>query len=185
MSGKPKYEIMTPEEMRTTETRAGRLYSQTADRGLVVAEIVNNLAAELAQKPRKIDLKDADLIRDIAVAYTDACARNGTLPSKSGLCRAMGVSRQAVDWFMLHHSDEPSAEVLRIIFDSFADALNAASLAAAVHPVVGIFLSKALYSYRDTVTLETPPAPHPLGQMKTAAEIAAKYKDLPGFDLPD
>ena len=51
MSGRPKNEIMSPDEMRLTESRKGRLYSQTADHGMVVAAIVSNLAAGIALRP--------------------------------------------------------------------------------------------------------------------------------------
>ena len=63
MSGRPKNEIMSPDEMRVTETRRGRLYSQTADHGMVVSAIVSNLAAELAEMPQKINLKDLEMVR--------------------------------------------------------------------------------------------------------------------------
>lgn len=178
MSGKPKNEIMSPDEMQVVETRRGRLYSQTADHGLVVSEIVSNLAEELAKKPQKINLKDADMIESIAIAYTDACAKAGTMPNKTGLCRAMGVTRQGVDWFISHNPGEPSAELLQMIFDSYAEALSAASLAGAVHPIVSIFLLKAISGYRDTVSLEAAPARDPLGDRIKAENIAARYKDL-------
>ncbi len=184
MSGKPKNEIMTPDEMRISETRAGRLYSQTADRGLVVSAIVSNLAEELANLPQKVDLRDSEMVRKIAVAYTDACAKAGTMPHKCGLCRALGLTRQGVDWFLSHHPDEPSAELLKMIFDSFAEVLSSASLASAVHPVVGIFLLKALGNYSDTVKIETAPAKDPLGERIDIAAIAAKYDGIPG-GLPD
>lgn len=184
MSGKPKNEIMTPDEMRGVEARAGRLYSQTADHGMVVSAIVSNLAAELAEMPQKINLKDLEMVRKVAVSYTAACAESGTIANKTGLCRAMGISRQAVDWFMKHNPGEPSAEYLTMVFDAYAEALSAASLAGAVHPIVSIFLLKAISGYRDTVSLEAAPARDPLGERVKAETIVAKYKDLCDM-LPD
>lgn len=178
MSGRPKNEIMSPDEMRLTETRRGRLYSQTADHGLVVSEIVSNLAAELAEMPQKINLKDLEMVRKVAVSYTAACAENGTIANKTGLCRAMGISRQAVDWFMKHNPGEPSAEYLTMVFDAFAEALSAASLAGATHPIVSIFLLKAISGYRDTVSIEPAPERDPLGDRVKAEAIAERYKDL-------
>ena len=113
-----------------TETRnSSRLYSKNNDSGEVVQALVKQLAAELAQMPKKIDLRDEDMIVRVAVAYVDSCANAGIIPPKIGFCRACGLSRQAVDYFLNHHGDEPSAERLRMIFDSFADMLNAAALA--------------------------------------------------------
>ena len=181
---RPKNEIMNPDEMLEVESRGSRLYSQTSDHGAVVSEIVSNLAEELAKMPRRIDLRDTQLIGQIAVAYVDACSKRGTLPTKIGMCRAMGVTRQGVDWFLNHHAEEPSADLLNMIFDSFAEALNTASLASAVHPIVSIFLSKAIYNYRDTVSIEAAPAKDPLGDHVSADVIAKKYQELSDF-LPD
>ena len=182
---KPKNEIMLPEQMRemATEYRQNsRLYSRTADGAEVVQALVSRLAEELMENPQKIDLRNEALIVKVAVAYVSSCAKAGTIPSKIGLCRAMGVSRQAVDYFLSRHGDEPSAERLRLIFDSFAEMLNSAALASACHPIVSIFLSKALYGYRDTLSVETEYKIDPLNPYKvSAAEIAEKYRNL----LPD
>lgn len=174
---------MSPDEMRLTESRRGRLYSQTADHGMVVSSIVSNLAAELAAMPQKINLKDLEMVRNVAVAYTAACAENGTIANKTGLCRAMGVTRQGVDWFLSHNPSEPSAEYLTMVFEAFAEALSAASLAGAVHPIVSIFLLKAISGYRDTVSIEPAPERDPLGDRVKAETIMARYKDL--LELPD
>lgn len=171
-----------------TETRdSSRLYSKNNDAGDVVKALVTQLAAELAQMPRKIDLRDEDMIVRVAVAYVDACAKSGAIPSKIGFCRACGLSRQAVDYFMKHHSDEPSAERLRMIFDSFAEMLNSAALAGACREITAIFLAKALYSYSEHITINTEINQDPLGERKSAADMAAiasRYDDIPG-GLPD
>ena len=184
MSGKPKNEIMTPDEMRIAESRGGRLYSQTADHGMVVSAIVSNLAAELANLPQKIDLRDTEKVKDVIVAYTDACARAGTMPNKTGACRAMGLTRSGVDWYIHHHSEDPSAEYLSMVFDSYAEALSASSLAGATHPIVGIFLLKSVSGYRDTVSIEAPPAKDPLGEKPDIAAIMKRYEAIDG-GLPD
>lgn len=187
---KPKHEIMSPADMETMamETRAtSRLYSKTSDSGEVVQALVSQLAAELAAAPKtKIDLRDEDMIVKVAVAYVDACAKSGVIPSKVGFCRAAGYSRQAVEHFMSHHSEEPGAERLRMVFDGFAEMLNAAALANSVHPIVSIFLTKALYGYRDTVSIETEIRQDALGERRSAAEIAARYSTAEtGYMLPD
>ena len=186
MSGVPKNKIMTPIQMQETETRAGRLYSQTSDHGMVVSAIVSNLAAELANMPRKIDIRDSGMVSSVAVSYVDACAKAGTMPNKTGLCRAMGMTRQGVDYFMRMNPGEPSAELLHMIFDAFAEALSAASLASAVHPIVGIFLLKAISGYSDTLKIEATPTMDPLGVRQSTEQIAAKYANvLREVELPD
>ena len=183
MSGKPKNEIMTPEEMQMTESRAGRLYSQTADHGMVVSAIVSNLANELANLPQKIDLRDTQKVVDVIVAYVDACARAGTIPNKTGACRAMGLTRAGVDWFMHHHHEEQTAELLTLVFEAFSEALSSASLAAAVHPIVSIFLLKAIGGYSDAIKIETTPARDPFGEKPDISAVISKYEAVGG--LPD
>lgn len=180
----PKNEIMKPSEMALmeSENRIGnRLYSRTADGAEVVTAIVSRLAMDLANRPRKISLQDPNEIEDVAIAYVNACAEAGTLPSKVGLCRAMGYSRQGVDYFLNHHGEEPGAEQLRQIFDGFADVMNTAALTGACHPIVGIFTLKSQAGWRDTVSIETDVKRDPLGERKSTAEIMAKYADI----LPD
>lgn len=154
MSGRPKNEIMSIADMEklAVETRTGnRLYSRTADGAEVVNALTARLAAELANPPKKIDLRDAEMVRAVAVKYVEACSHAGTIPSRLGLCRAMGISRQAVDRFIRYHPQEPSVETLRVIFDGFADTLHSAALTNACHPIVGIFTLKAQAGWRDTV----------------------------------
>ena len=183
MSGRPKNDIMTPQDMEEIHSRTGRLYSRTADGGEVVSALVEQLAIELATLPKKIDLRDESLIKSVAVAYVNSCVKSGVLPNKSGFCRACGISRRAMDYYLLHHAEERTAELLRIIFDSFAETLNSAGLANAVNPVTGIFLSKALYQYVDTIKIEADQnIEDPLGKRRSVEEILSNYEDLP---LPD
>lgn len=178
----PKNNIMTPMEMQEMQSRSGRLYSRAVDGAEVVSELTEQLAYELANVPRKIDLRDSELITKVAVSYVVACSKKGTVPNKLGLCRAMGCSRQSVDYYLSHHAEEKSAELLRIIFDSFAEMLTSSALANAVHPIVSIFVTKAIYSWREAVKVEAEqPVADPLGERRNVSEIIAKYEGL----LPD
>ena len=186
MSGIPKREIMSPADMEALaiDTRIGnRLYSRTSDGAEVVKALVSRLAINLANRPKKIDLRDCELIESVAVAYADACSKAGTLPSKIGLCLAMGISRQAVDVFMKVHPEEESTELLRQIFDSFADTLNSAALTNACHPIVGIFTLKSQAGWRDTVSIEAEPVRDPIEERQSMAAILERYSDVGG--LPD
>lgn len=176
-----KGEIMSPEQMRemTAEKRAtSKLYSKTTDNGEVVSVLTANLAADLAHLPQKIDLTDTGMVTAVAIDYVKACCETGTIPSKSGYCRACGISRQSLDYFLNHHGDEPSAEKIRLILDGFAELLNNAALANACHPVMSIFLSKALYGYVEKLSIEAEPMHDPLGERKDTNDILAKYKDV-------
>ena len=180
-----KREIATSEQMQALVERQHntRLYSKENDAGETVAMLAARLAMELDNMPRKADLTNVDMVQKIAAAYCASCAQAGVLPQKSGLCRCLGYSRSGVDYYLKHHENDAGAENLRLIFDSFAEALNSAALTGACREVTAIFLSKALYQYRDTAPIETDLREDPFGfQHQTAEEIAKKYAETP---LPD
>ena len=104
------------------------------------------------------------------------CAQAGTIPSKIGLARALGMSRRTVDYFLERHPEHPTAELLELAFDAFAEAMSTAALAGSVQQVYAIFLSKALYKFEDTVTVKAVP-PDPMDTKSSAAEIMARWKD--------
>ena len=178
---KPKDNIETPSQMlvEARERRLdNRMYNRSADSGVVVSAIVEELATELANVPQKIDLKNTELVRSVLIAYTDACSKVGLIPSKIGAARAMGISRRAVDYFMEKHAEHPTAQMLEIFFDAYSEALSSAALANATNNVFSIFLSKALYRYKDTYTVESAPK-DPIDEYAPKAEdIVAKYRDL-------
>lgn len=190
MPDRPHGNIQTPTEMLTTakEQRLNnRIYSKTADSGLIVQAIVSELAQELANLPQKADLKNTEQIKTICIAYANACSQAGLIPSKIGLARALGVNRRTLDRFCDVNPQHPTTQLLEIVFDAFSEALSNAALAGATAQVYSIFLGKVLYSMNDVVTVKMDPDPDPLGERVSAEAIAAKYKDLldSELELPD
>lgn len=186
MSDKPHSNVQQPIQMLATaqERRLNsKIYNRTADGGTVVEAIVEQLAKELVEIPQKADLKNTEQIKKIVIAYVAMCAKAGTIPSKIGLARALGMSRRTVDYFLERHPEHPTAEVLELAFDAFAEALSTAALANAVNNVFSIFISKALYRFEDTVTVKAVP-PDPMDTKSSAAEIMARWKDSLDM-LPD
>lgn len=141
---------------------------------MAVEAIVQQMAEELVDIPKKADLRNTEQIRKIVICYVAKCAEAGVIPCKSGLARACGYNRRTIDLFCDRHPDHPTAELLELAFDAFAEALNTAALAGSVKEVTAIFLSKALYSYVDSVTIKSAP-PDPMDHRATAAEIMARY----------
>lgn len=188
MSGKPKNEIMSPAqmmEMQQERRMNSKIYSRMADDGIVVHDIVAQLAEDLMNVPEKCDLQDTATVKRLCQAYILTCGAAGTLPNKQGLARCLGMTRRNLDYFCAAHSDHPTAHFLEVLFDGFAEALNQAALAKAVDNVTSIFLSKAIYQYVDKVTVEPmSPQEDPLGQRRSLEAIAAKYETIPG-GLPD
>ena len=177
MPYEPKNTIQSPSEMLATaqERRLNsRIYNRTADNGEVVSAIVEQLAEDLVDIPQKADLRNTELIKRIVIAYAAMCAKAGTIPSKIGLARACGYSRRALEYFCDKHPEHPTAELLELAYDAFAEALTTAALANATNNVFSIFISKALYRFEDTVTIKATP-PDPMDHRATAAEIMARY----------
>lgn len=187
MPDRPHRDIQTPSEMLATakEQRLNnRIYSKTADSGLVVSAIVSQLAEDLTAIPQKVDFRDTELVKNVCIAYADACSQAGLIPNKMGLSRALGVSRRTVDLFCDLHPDHPTAQLLEIVFDAFSEALSNAALVGATNNIFSIFVSKAIYKWKDTVSVETTP-PDPMDHHTTAAEILAKYSKEDLDLLPD
>ncbi len=180
---KPGRNILTESEMLdlASSQRESRLYSRSADSGEKVSAIVGTLANELSELPEKISLNDTALVLTVAKQYVNACAAVGSIPSKIGCCRAFGCSRQAVDNFMLRNPEHPTTDLLQILFDAFAEALNNAALTGSCHPIVGIFISKAVYQWKESVVLETPVS-KPLGDDPSFDDLRNRIESNVVFD---
>ena len=91
-----------------------------------------------------------------------------------GLSRVLGFSRAGLDKFVKSHEGTASAVFLQNCFDGFSEMLSMASLSGACHPIVSIFLQKALFGLRENDALPEAPV---TGVLSTAdaAEIAQRY----------
>ena len=182
MPNKPKNAIMSYSEMiEANEVRASsRMFSKDTDNGEKISALVNNTRKDLAAMPERISLGDTATVRTVTELYLMSCDEVGVLPSKIGLCRAYGCSRQAVVDYMNNNPRHSTTEYLSIVFDAFNELLSNAALAGSVHPVYAIFLGKAVYGLRDNTVLEIKTEEkNPLHSNVTADEIAKKYEALP------
>lgn len=185
MPAKAKRPVLTDSEMDEMNAAIvvdSRLYSKDMDASEKVSGIVLAIGSELENVPQRITLNDTENVRRVTVRYIQSCYRNGTLPSKQGLGRAMGMSRKALDDFVRRNPDNPSSEFLLVTFDAFSEMMSMASLTGCTQPIVSIFLQKALYGVHENEP-EEPIVNNVLGGNytdETAAEIALKYSELPG-----
>lgn len=170
---------MTSEEMNAmNEARNGnRLFSRDAESAEKIAAIVAQTRSELQKMPERVSLGDVQTIRQVLLNYLKSCERVAVCPSKSGLCRALGITRQAVDDYMKRHPEAESSQLLAQTFDAFADVLANAALAGATHPIFSIFVEKAVYGMRDTQTIEIRPANSPLGEETDYADLEKRIDD--------
>ena len=186
MPAKAKRPYMTDAEMDDMNEVIpvnSRLYNRDVAAGEKVSGIVLAIGSELEQVPQRITLNDTETVRAVTVRYVQSCYRKGTLPSKQGLGRALGMSRKSLDDFVRRNDGHPTTEYLQVTFDAFSEMMSMASLTGSIQPIVSIFLQKALYNVHENEPQE-PVIPDVLGigndSDSMAAFIAEKYENLPG-----
>lgn len=172
MAGRPSKGgkgIMSPETMlvEQNKARATRVYKQDnkSDKAKsleVATEAISRSVAyalgELKQTEtvERISLDNTERIKALTEKYMLVCSKTATLPTMSGLARVLGYTRNGLYWHMKNKRDKTS-EWLENFRDLCSDLLAQNSLMGNVNPIVSIFLQKAQYGLRDTVTLETVP----------------------------
>lgn len=184
MPTKPKNIPMSYDEMVAdgVSKKANKLYRQEtaefSDRQ--ISAIVERAAAELeTTESKNVSLDDIKAVRAVTRNYLESCVETSTVPSISGLCRALGCSRTA--YYNIVNAGRPkeTAEFFEMAHDSFSDILAQASLRGAVQPVVAIFLEKALFGYNERVEIVTAQKQcGPLGDAPDMARLEEKLKDV-------
>ena len=182
MGQEPRNSIMEPEEideMNLTILNNSRLYDKETSNSEKVAVTVGAITDQLIKAPaQKISLGDAETVKTITASYLRSCARTGIIPSKIGLSRSMGCTRAALDKYIFAHPESDTARFLTMAFDAFAEMLSVNSLSGSVHPIVSIFLQKALYGFRDNEPTEQPIDNSSVEEL-SPEEIARRYDYLP------
>lgn len=162
------------DEMNNDLVLDNRLYSKEADSTEQVRSILTNITGDLIDRPQKIKLYDTALVESVTKDYLMSCVKSGIIPSRQGHARAMGCSRQAVGEYMRRNPNHETTQYLEILYDSFSEALTMASLTGKVHPIVSIFVLKAIYGWRDNEQQESPDN-DPLGSAKSNEELWKRY----------
>ena len=178
MGQRPANPPMDYQEMLSMnrDRQAGRLH--TGDSSAVVSTLIKNAAKELSSMGR-ISLNDTATIRQKTFEYLDACKETGVVPAKTGLARAFGVSRQAIDDFMKRNPTHETSLFLDVVLDAFVEVLTNSALYGGTNIIMSIFLSKAIYKLRDNTTLEIVNTSASDNDYSTPEQIARKYNTLP------
>ncbi len=187
MPPKAKRPVMTYGEMvEMNESKRGtRLYSKIEDGTDKVQALINQTLQELVNIPDRISLRDTQAVRNIALAYVNSCAQTGVLPSKMGLARACGITRKGIDDYMFRNPESETTVFLSLLFDAFAECLSNAALTGSCHPIFAIFVEKALFGWRDALTIEASPTNVLGSDEMTAADLQAKLDSELIVDIPE
>lgn len=173
------FEGMVAEQEKAKKTRTYKaenieVASQEIQKSVLVA--LNEL--KQFSSGERIKLEDTESVKKLTEQYLQACITTATLPKLSGLAHCLGYTRDGLYWFMRNKKDHPSGQFLNAFRDVCADAMADSSTKGVIHPIVGIFLLKALYGLRDNVTVETVPADSNSYESMTASEIVKRYGSL-------
>lgn len=179
----PKHNPMSRSELAEygAEKRQSKLYraETAAFSDQQISELVQRTARELDAARAKINLSDTETVREVTQEYLSACVDTSTVPSISGLCRALGCSRTAFYHIVNTRTPRETADFFETVHDAFSDVLAEASLRGAVQPVVAIFLQKALFGHSEKVEIVATAKPSsPLGEQADQAALEAKLADV-------
>lgn len=142
-----------------------------------LSSLIAKTAAELAEIADKepVSLTDTQRVKERTMVYLRACEESSCIPSISGLAVSMGLSRQAVYDCIWRQSPKATAEWLELCRDTFSNVLAESSLRNDCNPVVSIFLQKAIYGLKETITIEAKQET-PLGPILEADELQKRIE---------
>lgn len=119
-----------------------------------ITDIVTETATQLekARDMTPISLDQTERIQDITMEYVQACAAASTLPTMSGLGRALGLTRRSLYDCITRNSPRATANWLAIVKEAFAEMLEHGSLRNDLNSIVAIFLLKAHFGLHEGPT---------------------------------
>lgn len=154
------------EEMAAERNRNGysrKLYKAQSDEHkgeLLAADIMQRAKGLLESEERgKVDFSSFADVQARTYNYLDACARAEVYPSVMGLAvHGYGISRQALNQYLLNHAGSRTAEFINKAKDVMADILTNASLYNNANAVQVIFQLKNHFEHSDKVEIQPVPA---------------------------
>lgn len=150
-------ETMTQHKNRDGYT--GKIYKAQADehKGDALTADLERSISEMQEADRRgpIDWNDLEQVKSRTYDYLTACAASQVFPSMMGLSiYGYGMSRQAVNKFLVKYPDSPTAKFIAKAKDLIADTLTNAALFRNADPVSVIFQLKNHFGHSDKVQVE-------------------------------
>ena len=133
--------------------------------------------ARQCQNLPRIDLSDAEAVRERVNLYFDLCMEHGVRPGVEGLCTALHTTRQTLSHWAngVKRSGSEQQQVVKDARQLLADLMEQYMLNGEINPVAGIFLASNQFDYdrNATVTVQTANA---IGTGEDPARLAEKYR---------
>ena len=148
-------------ERLTADKDKNRLYKNNykavADehKGEVLAADIISRTTALLERPQKINLNSLEEVQERTAEYFTACAAAEVYPSVMGLAsHGLGISRQALNQYMLRNPNSETTEYINRVKDIMADILTNESLKGNANPVQALFQLKNHFGHADRVEVE-------------------------------
>ena len=126
----------------------------------------------------KINTGDPKQVQERVNWYFNYCMENDMKPTASGLASAIGVSRNAL-WKWKQGIDRPkNYPIVEAAYNRLEELWEMYMMNGKINPASGIFLGKNQFDYKDVQDVVVTPN-NPLGEAKSAEEIAQQYEYLP------
>ena len=149
----------------------------TADIKTAQVSSVLRMSQELTKRaPVRVDLHDANAVKETIERYQSACADCGIMPSVEGAAAQLGVCRRWVYTFLEEHADEPSARYIDRKRLEWAACRIALAERGAIDPTMAIFVtlnSGLHFTNKHDIEIKSEPQ-NPLDG-KSEEELAARY----------
>ena len=132
--------ISQPEEAQAGVYRGA---GQTAEiRQGIIRDVVRTHKNLLRSSRGKVDLSDAEAVRDVAERYMETCIAGGMIPSITGLASMLGFSRVAIYDHLRKHPESDTSQLLEQLRTSWAAARIACAERGGTSEAITIFLLK-------------------------------------------
>ena len=156
-----------------------RLYKAQADahKGqLLASDIITRADALLQSEDRgKVDFNNIDDVKTRTYSYLKACSISEAYPSVMGLAvDAYGISRQALNQYLLRNPTSEAPEFIQKTKDVIADILTNASLYNNANAVAVIFQLKNHFEHSDRVEIQPLRVSDPVDNL-SVEDIAQRY----------
>lgn len=132
-----------------------------------------------------VSLRDLSDIQRRTMAYLLACQEASSFPSLQGLARALGLSRQCIYDCLQRESPAETARWFGMFRDCCSDILAESSLRNDCNGIVGIFIQKSQYQWREALEIVTAPT-MPMGEDMSAEALEERILgSIPAEDFDE
>ena len=124
-----------------------------------------------------IDISDEKQVEERLLWYFNSCVEDDVRPTVTGMCRSLGIDRKTLyQWGQGDYRAETHSLLIKKAYNLLEEMWESWMVNGKVNPVVGIFLGKNHFGYKDQQDVVVTPN-NPLGEARTEEEIKQRYME--------